>query len=90
MATPTLLDDPLGSSSFDDCLASIYRTITKDSFQENLKAMLNLCQRIMRHLPEDHATYNDVLLAVIDQLFSEHNVTRAESIRSKVIERHVR
>ncbi|KAF9364890.1 serine/threonine-protein kinase M1 [Mortierella sp. NVP85] len=77
MAAPTLLDDPLGNSSFDNCLASIYGTITKASSRKNLGAMLSLCRRMMRHLPEDHATYNDVLLAVIDQLFSEHNVNRA-------------
>ncbi|KAF9356500.1 hypothetical protein BGX34_009912 [Mortierella sp. NVP85] len=77
MAAPALLDDPLRNSSLDDRLASIYGTITKDSSRKNLDAVLNLCRRIMRHLPEDHATYNDVLLAIIDQLFSERDVNGA-------------
>lgn len=90
MAGALLEDDPLGGSIFDSCLRSVVGTIAKASSRKSLVATLSLCRRLMRHLPEDHTTYNDILLMVIEQTFSEPNVIRSGFILDEVIERRVK
>ncbi|KAG0006287.1 serine/threonine-protein kinase M1, partial [Modicella reniformis] len=78
MAGLSLVDDPLGKSSFDDCLERINEAIAK-AFAKAQRANwpLNLCQRLMQHLPEDHTIYNSLLLKIIDQAFAESDVNRS-------------
>ncbi|KAF9115524.1 serine/threonine-protein kinase M1 [Mortierella sp. AM989] len=77
----TLADDPLAQSKLDESLARINEAVAKgfSNAPRNTAIAwpLQLCRRIMRHLPEDHPVYHSLLIRIIDQAFAETEVDRS-------------
>ncbi|KAF9435330.1 serine/threonine-protein kinase M1 [Entomortierella beljakovae] len=80
-AGKTLANDPLAQSKFDESLSRINEAIARglSGSQKNTAIAwpLQLCRRIMRHLPEDHPIYHSLLIKMIDQAFADNNIVRS-------------
>ncbi|KAF9205154.1 serine/threonine-protein kinase M1 [Haplosporangium sp. Z 27] len=76
-----LVDDPLAQSILDESLARIGEAIARGFSSVPINTAiawpLQLCQRIMRHLPEDHPMYHSLLMRIIDQAFADTEVVRS-------------
>ncbi|KAF9100333.1 serine/threonine-protein kinase M1 [Mortierella sp. GBA35] len=79
-----LADDPLGCTALDGTLTRIGEVIAK-GFAGSLKTrrladFLQLCRRVMRHLPEEYPVYHGLLGSLIDQVFTERTVFRSDLV----------
>ncbi|KAF9908954.1 serine/threonine-protein kinase M1 [Linnemannia zychae] len=79
-----LVEDPIGSTALDGTLSRFSDLIAR-RFAGSLKMsrfvfFLQLCRRIMQHLPEDHPVYNRLLAALIDQVFADSSALRTAQV----------
>ncbi|KAF9122997.1 serine/threonine-protein kinase M1 [Mortierella sp. 14UC] len=79
-----LAEDPLGSTALDGTLSRFSDLIAR-RFAGSLKMsrfvfFLQLCRRIMQHLPEDHPVYNRLLAALVDQVFVDSSALRTAQV----------
>ena len=77
----SLVDDPLRHTGHFKDMVAVQEAIAK-GFVNSLRGQrfawqLQLCRRIMRHLPEDNLTYHALLCMMIDHAFLDRSRPRS-------------
>ncbi|KAF9190175.1 serine/threonine-protein kinase M1 [Haplosporangium sp. Z 767] len=89
-AGSAIVDDLIEKPSLDNNLIGVQEAIEKGfsghSKTQRVAWLLELCRRIMRHLPEDHSMYSFLLDKMIENAFTEKSRIRSALAFDQVCE----
>ncbi|KAI1315377.1 serine/threonine-protein kinase M1 [Mortierella claussenii] len=75
-----LADDPLGQTDLDESLTRMYEAVSRGLTtvsRDHTAAPLMLLRNMLKHLPEDHRCYDNLIFKIIDQAFTEQHCAQS-------------